>query len=57
MFKKESKKNFIEMQPGDVECTSSDISNIKDWVNFSPNTSIELGVRKFANWYKAFYQN
>ena len=52
-----AKKNFIEMQPGDVECTSSDISNIKDWVNFSPNTSIELGVKKFANWYKAFYQN
>ena len=51
-----AKKNFIEMQPGDVKTTSSDINEIKNWINFTPNTSFESGIKKFANWYKFYYQ-
>ena len=51
-----SKKNFMKMQPGDVKCTSSDINEIKKWINFTPITTFESGIKKFANWYKFYYQ-
>ncbi len=53
------KKAIIEhlpMQPGDVVCTYSDISNLQDVINFSPKTSIEDGINKFVSWYKKFYK-
>ncbi len=48
-------RNFKEIQPGDVEVTASDSSSINDWINFSPKTSIEEGVRLFAQWFKDYY--
>ncbi len=48
-------RNYKEIQPGDVEVTSSDCSKIKDWINFSPKTPIEDGIRLFALWFKDFY--
>tara|TARA_A100001388_G_C28704263_1_gene467780 strand:+ start:67 stop:1107 length:1041 start_codon:yes stop_codon:yes gene_type:complete len=48
-------KNFEEMKQGDVQITYSDSSRIKDWINFAPQTKIEDGVGKFANWFKSFY--
>ena len=53
---KKAKKNFIEMQKGDVEVTSSDSSNIRDWINFTPKINIKDGVQKFVNWYVDFYK-
>ena len=53
---KNAKKNFLEMQKGDVKITLSDSTKIKEWINFSPNTSIEIGIEKFANWYIDFYE-
>ena len=44
------------MQPGDVRETSSDNSELEDWIKFKPKTSIEDGVKKFIDWYKNFYQ-
>ena len=43
------------MKKGDVKITLSDSTKIKEWINFSPNTSIESGIEKFANWYTDFY--
>ena len=37
------------LQPGDVVCTYSDISNLQDVINFSPKTSIEDGIY-FETW-------
>ncbi len=50
-----SKKEFLPMQPGDVQATSSDTSELENWINFKPNTSIDVGVQKFVEWYKKFY--
>lgn len=50
-----AKKNFLPMQPGDVENTSADTSNLEDWINFKPNTSITKGVEEFVRWYKEYY--
>lgn len=51
----EAKKNFLPMQLGDVQATSADVSELKDWVNFKPNTDIEVGVKRFVEWYKEYY--
>ncbi len=52
---KKALRNYKEIQPGDVEITSSDSSKIQDWINFSPKKPIEEGVRLFASWFKEFY--
>ena len=51
-----AKKNFLPLQSGDVPATSSDTSELEKWVGFKPNTSIEIGVKKFVDWYKDFYK-
>ena len=51
-----AKKEFLPMQPGDVEATAADTSELEAWINFKPNTSIELGVSNFVEWYREFYK-
>ena len=52
----EAKKEFIDMQPGDVVETWSDSSSLKEWIGYHPTTPIEIGIRKFVKWYKDYYQ-
>ena len=47
--------NMMEMQPGDVPATSADTSALRDWVGFAPNTKVEDGVARFAEWYLDYY--
>ena len=48
--------NFLEAQPGDVLITSSDNQLLNDWIEFMPSTSIDVGVKKFIDWYRKFYK-
>jgi UDP-glucuronate 4-epimerase len=41
------------MQAGDVPITYADIDNISAKFGFSPKTSIEDGILKFVEWYRA----
>lgn len=52
----EAKKNFLPMQPGDVEATFADVSSLTRDTGFKPSTSIEEGIGKFIDWYKVFYK-
>ena len=52
---KKAIKNMMDMQAGDVKVTSADTSELNQWVNFKPNTSIEEGVKRFVDWYKNYY--
>ena len=52
---KKAIKNLMDMQPGDVPLTSADTSELNQWVNFKPNTSIKEGVKRFVDWYKNYY--
>lgn len=45
-------KNFMSMQPGDVPITFANIDSLIADVSFSPSTSIEIGIKKFVEWYK-----
>lgn len=51
-----AKKEFCEMQPGDVSCTSAETYELEKWIGFKPNTSINKGISEFVNWYKKFYK-
>ena len=48
-------KNFLPMQPGDVQSTLADTSLLEDWINYRPSTKIKDGIKEFVNWYKNFY--
>ena len=51
-----AKKEFLEMQPGDVSATAADTSSLEEWIDFKPNTSIKKGISNFLSWYKEFYR-
>ena len=44
------------MQPGDVQSTYADIETSRQDLGFEPTTPINIGVPKFAAWYKEFYR-
>lgn len=49
-----AEKIMMDMQPGDVAKTWADVSDlIKDY-GYSPDTSVEEGVKKFIDWYKEY---
>tara|TARA_E500000178_G_scaffold342627_1_gene388142 strand:+ start:1500 stop:2507 length:1008 start_codon:yes stop_codon:yes gene_type:complete len=52
----EAKKNFLPLQSGDVPATSADTSELERWVGFKPNTPVEMGVKRFVDWYRDFYK-
>lgn len=51
----EAHKELVPMQPGDVPVTYADTSVLERDFGFKPSTSLREGLRKFAEWYKAFY--
>lgn len=51
----EAKKEFVEMQPGDVLRTYADVSDLEKDIGFKPSTSIEEGIKKFVDWYIEYY--
>lgn len=51
----EAKKIYLPMQPGDVPETTADTQALYNWINFKPNTSIEVGIKSFVEWYLEYY--
>lgn len=52
----EAHKELVPMQPGDVPVTYADTSALERDFGFKPSTSLRDGLRRFAQWYKKFYQ-
>lgn len=48
-------RNLMPMQPGDVSETFADIDALKRDIGFAPRTPVREGVRRFVQWYRAFY--
>ena len=53
---RKAEKNFLPMQPGDVPATAATTAELEAWVGFNPDTPVTEGVRRFVEWYKAFYR-
>ncbi len=52
---KKAIKEFVPMQNGDVISTYANTSKLKDWVGFSSKTSLRVGLQRFVEWYKDYY--
>ncbi|MDO5157088.1 MAG: GDP-mannose 4,6-dehydratase [Eubacteriales bacterium] len=52
----EAHKKLVPMQPGDVPVTYADTSALERDFGFKPSTSLQDGLRKFAEWYKSYYK-
>lgn len=53
---REAIKNFLPMQPGDIEQTLADVDELIEDVGFEPSTSIEDGIHNTVAWYRDFYK-
>lgn len=51
----EAHKELVPMQAGDVPVTFADTTALERDFCFKPSTSLREGLRKFAEWYKEFY--
>jgi len=52
---RKAKKEFLDLQPGDVVATYADIDDLTKDVGFTPQTPLEKGVERFITWYKEYY--
>ena len=43
------------MQLGDVKNTLADNQMLKEWIGESPETPLSIGIAKFIDWYKEYY--
>ena len=50
-----AKKEFLDMQNGDVKETWANTDELRKWISYAPSTSMEIGVKKFVEWYKKYY--
>ena len=49
------KKNFMDIQPGDVPQTYADVSDLEKDFFYKPDTKIDFGISRFIDWYKDYY--
>jgi UDP-glucuronate 4-epimerase len=52
---KEANKNYMPLQPGDVVKTWADTEDLIKNLGYKPDTPIKTGVKRFVEWYRAFY--
>lgn len=51
-----AKKNFREMQPGDVYQTYADTEDLFRATGYKPMMTVKEGVSEFIQWYREFYK-
>lgn len=55
-YGKESKKEFLSIQPGDVTDTWANIDEFVEDFNYKPKTSVKQGIINFTDWFKDYYK-
>ena len=51
-----AKRNYMEMQKGDVPATWADASLLQALTGYRPETPVADGVAKFVEWYRDYYK-
>ena len=51
-----AQKELLPMQPGDVPETYADIDDLMKDTGFKPKTSLEVGLKRFVEWYRSYYK-
>jgi len=49
---KKAEIEFLPMQPGDVPESFADIKKSEEMLGYKPTTNVDVGIRKFVDWYK-----
>lgn len=49
-------KRFLPLQAGDIVATYADIDDLSNDVGFRPHTPIEIGVKRFVDWYRSYHR-
>ena len=52
---KKAERKLLPLPAGDVPATYADVDDLMKDVGFKPATPIEVGIKKFVEWYKAYY--
>ncbi|MGN5594077.1 NAD-dependent epimerase [Stutzerimonas nitrititolerans] len=52
---KKAEKILLPMQPGDVERTYADTDRLEAAVAYKPEMDIDVGMKNFVEWYRAYY--
>jgi UDP-glucuronate 4-epimerase len=55
-LERKAQRNLLPMQPGDVPATAADVDDLSRDVGFKPDTPIEVGVKKFVEWFREYYR-
>lgn len=55
-LKQQAKKEYCDMQPGDVYKTFADVSDLEKDFGYSPNTPLKNGIGEFVEWYNLYYK-
>jgi UDP-glucuronate 4-epimerase len=50
-----AEKKLLALQPGDVPDTYADVDDLVNEFGYRQSTSIEVGVRRFVDWYKDYH--
>ena len=53
---KSARKEFWDLQPGDVVATYADVDDLARDTGFSPSTPLRAGIEQFVAWYRNYYR-
>ena len=53
---RKAEKNLLPLQLGDVPDTWADVEDLVTDVGYRPSTPVEIGVRRFVDWYLEYYK-
>jgi UDP-glucuronate 4-epimerase len=56
LLQRTAKKNLLPMQPGDVLETCADVADLQRDVGFAPSTSLDTGLARYVEWYRAYHR-
>jgi UDP-glucuronate 4-epimerase len=53
---KKARMELLPLQPGDVPDTFADVGDLVEQFQYRPSTSVEVGIGRFVEWYRGYYQ-
>jgi len=54
---KKAEINMLPLQPGDVPDTYADVTDLVKNMDYKPETSVEVGIANFVDWYRDYFKS
>ncbi len=51
-----AEKKLLPLQAGDIPDTYADVEDLIEELSYRPSTPVEVGVQRFVEWYRDYYQ-